>query len=188
MNSQISFTLGDLGMLVLWALAVVVLVLLTLVLYKAYKFIKNATEIVEENRNNIDKVIDEAPGLTSNVNVILGEVAHGTKAFRSTVDNVAETADTITKPFKAGTPLLEKMSWVINTLCAVFYHKDKDDNSKRFVSKDEFAKSKSDKKQENKSSKMEAYEKVNDLSKKVADKVVDRSVEGAVEDWEDDLK
>lgn len=96
MNTQIVFTLGDLGWFVIWGLLVVILVYIVLILFRFYKSFKKIMAIVDDNRENINKVLDEAPGITQNVNEISEEVSHAMQAFRGTVDNVASTSNAAT--------------------------------------------------------------------------------------------
>lgn len=96
MNTQIVFSLSDLGWLVIWGLVVVILVYLILILFRFYRSFKKIMAIVDDNRVNINKVLDEAPGITQNVNEISEEVSHAMQAFRGTVDNIATTTGAAT--------------------------------------------------------------------------------------------
>lgn len=119
MNTQIVFTLKDLGMFVLWGLVVAVLVYLLLILIRFYKSFKELMAIVDENRENINKVLDEAPGITKNVNQISDEAAHFMSAFRGTVDNVADTSEAVTGSFKDNNDLVAQITTgfkVLNTI------------------------------------------------------------------------
>jgi len=81
----------------IFLIALTVLVLYGIViLRKTYLTIKDVSKIVEENKENIEKTMNEVPDLTKNIKRISEEIAHGAEAFRGTVDNVAETSDTVT--------------------------------------------------------------------------------------------
>lgn len=116
MNTQIVFTLKDLGMFVLWGLLVAVLIYILLILVRFYRSFKEVMAIVDENRQNINQVLDEAPGITKNVNQISEEAAHFMTAFHGTVDNVAETSESVTGTFKENNDLVGKISMVFKVL------------------------------------------------------------------------
>ncbi len=97
MNSVIAFTLKDLGLFVLWGLLCAVLVYILLILIRAYRSVKQIMKLIDAKRIEVDKVIDELPGITANINTISGEVAHGMEAFHDTVDNIATTSENISK-------------------------------------------------------------------------------------------
>lgn len=110
MNTQIVFTIKDLGMFVLWGLLVAVLIYILLILIRFYRSFKSLMAIVDDNRENINKVLDEAPGITQNVNQISDEAAHFMSAFRGTVDNVADTSEAVTGSFKENNDLVAQIS------------------------------------------------------------------------------
>jgi uncharacterized protein YoxC len=115
MNSQLVFTLKDVGMLVLWALLVVILVFIVLILIRFYRSFKDIMKIVDDHRVNIDKVLEEAPGITKNVNAISEEVSTTLKAFHGTIGNVAETAETVTGTLKENKDIVSNITSVFNT-------------------------------------------------------------------------
>lgn len=119
MNSEIVFTLKDLGMFVLWGLLVAVLIYILLILVRFYRSFKEVMAIVDENRQNINQVLDEAPGITKNVNQISEEVSHIMTAFHGTIDNVAETSEEVTGTFKENNELVGQISAVFKVLAAV---------------------------------------------------------------------
>lgn len=119
MNTQIVFTLKDLGMFVLWGLLVAVLIYILLILVRFYRSFKQIMAIVDENRQNINQVLDEAPGITKNVNQISEEAAHFMSAFHGTVDNVAQTSESVTGTFKDNSDVVGKISMVFKVLNVV---------------------------------------------------------------------
>lgn len=119
MNTQLVFTIKDLGMFVLWGLLVAVLIYILLILIRFYRSFKALMAIVDENRENINQVLDEAPGITQNVNQISGEAAHFMTAFRGSVDNVADTSEAVTGSFKENNQLVAQISTVFKVLTAV---------------------------------------------------------------------
>ena len=119
MNSEIVFTLKDLGMFVLWGLLVAVLIYILLILVRFYRSFKEVMAIVDDNRENINQVLDEAPGITKNVNQISEEVSHIMTAFHGTVDNVAETSEEVTGTFKDNNELVGQISAVFKILATI---------------------------------------------------------------------
>lgn len=119
MNSEIIFTLKDLGMFVIWGLLVAVLIYILLILVRFYRSFKEIMAIIDENRENINQVLDEAPGITKNVNQISGEVSHFMEAFHGTIDNVAETSEEVTGTFKDNNELVGQISSVFKVLATI---------------------------------------------------------------------
>lgn len=130
MNSQIVFSLKDLGMFVLWGLLVAVLIYVLLILIRFYRSFKDIMAIVDENRENINQVLDEAPGITKNVNQISGEVSHFMEAFHGTIDNVADTSESVTGSFKDNNELVSQITGIFKVLTTIkegldrFLHKN----------------------------------------------------------------
>lgn len=119
MNSEIVFTLKDLGMFVLWGLLVAVLIYILLILVRFYRSFKELMAIVDDNRQNIDKVLDEAPGISQNINQISGEVSHIMTSFHGTIDNVAETSEAVTGSFKDNNELVSQISTFFKVLATI---------------------------------------------------------------------
>ena len=130
MNSQIVFSLKDLGMFVLWGLLVAVLIYVLLILIRFYRSFKEIMAIVDENRENINQVLDEAPAITKNVNQISGEVSHFMEAFHGTIDNVADTSEAVTGSFKDNNELVSQITGIFKILTTIkdgldrFLHKN----------------------------------------------------------------
>lgn len=132
MNSEIVFTLKDLGMFVVWGLLVAVLIFILLILVRFYRSFKELMAIVDDNRQNIDKVLDEAPGISQNINQISGEVSHIMSSFHGTIDNVAETSEAVTGSFKDNNELVSQISTLFKILTAIkdgfdkLFHRNQD--------------------------------------------------------------
>ncbi len=90
----------DLFVLFFWMALVVVTCFIVLILHKAYQTMKDVRAIVADNRKNINLILDEVPQITKNVAEVTTEVSHVTQVFRPTIDNVAQTSDSITHTFK----------------------------------------------------------------------------------------
>ncbi len=134
MNSEIVFSLKDLGMLVIWGLVVAVLIYILMILIRFYRSFKEVMAIVDDNRKNIDQVLDEAPGISQNINQISGEVSHIMSSFHGTIDNVAETSEAVTGSFKDNNELVSQISSIFKILTAIkdgfdkLFHRTQDDN------------------------------------------------------------
>lgn len=96
MNTQIVLTLGDVGKFVLWGALVAILLYLVFILRRIYIAVKELTAVVNENRENIDAILDAAPGITQNVEKISGSIADDIAAFDNTVSNVARLTEKVT--------------------------------------------------------------------------------------------
>lgn len=116
MNNVIAFTLEDIGVFVLWGLAVIILYYLILILSNLYSTLKNVNAIVKDNRESIDKILEEAPGISKNANTISGEVSEAMIKFRGTIDNVAETSETVTGTIKDNNDINAKLTSIFHTL------------------------------------------------------------------------
>lgn len=110
MNMQLTFTIADLGWLVIWGLVSVALIYLVLILSRLYASLKIVNKLVAENRDNIDLILDEIPGITKSVNEITDEVAHGSRAFRGTVDNIASTTESATEAINENNKIVDSIS------------------------------------------------------------------------------
>lgn len=90
-------------------------------------------KIVDKKRPEIDKIIDELPGITKNVNNISAEVSHSMGAFHNTVDNVAHTSENVTGAIAQKSDSIGKVSSFMHTASIVkdLYktHFGKDDSS-----------------------------------------------------------
>lgn len=116
MNTQLVFSLKDLGIFVLWGLLVAILIYILLVLIRFYKSFKQIMAIVDDNRENINHVLDEAPGISKNVNQISEEAAHFMSAFHGTIDNVAETSESVTGNIKDNKDIVGQIATVFKVL------------------------------------------------------------------------
>lgn len=110
MNTQITFSLSDLGMFVLWGLIVAVLIYILLILIRFYRSFKEVMAIVDDNRENINKVLDEAPDISKNITQISDEAAHFMTAFHGTVDNISETTQSVTGAVKDNRDIVSQIN------------------------------------------------------------------------------
>ncbi len=116
MNSTMVFTLKDLLMFVLWGALVTLLVYLILIFRRALLTVKQINLLVEEQRKNIDATMAVVPSLTKNIDDISGEVAHDIQAFRGTVDNIAETTESVTGTINENKGFVDGLSSFMHTV------------------------------------------------------------------------
>lgn len=96
MNTQIIFTLSDVGKFLLWGAFLTILLYLVFILRRIYIAIKDLTKVVDENRTNIDTVLDSAPSITKNFERISKDLADDVSAFNGTVSNISGITEKLT--------------------------------------------------------------------------------------------
>jgi len=86
---------------------------------------KAFNEVVDSNRENIDATLNIVPDLTKHVEAITGEVAHDVQAFRTTIDNIAGTTESITDTVKENQGFMNGLSSLMHTVAIgkAFYDK-----------------------------------------------------------------
>ncbi len=113
---QANFTLSDFFTILLYVAGVAALVTLIAILLRAYKILGDVKTIIKENQTNITKILEEIPELSKNVSGITAEVDHLAKAFRPSVDNIADTTESITKTVKENNPINETILGAYKTV------------------------------------------------------------------------
>ncbi|MDN5351219.1 MAG: hypothetical protein PWQ12_135 [Clostridiales bacterium] len=116
MDSQLVITLKDFLLFILWAGLAVIFIYLILILSRALRVMKQINLIVEDNRKSIDDTLEVVPDLTKNIEAISGEISHDIAAFRDSVDNVAETAGSVTDTLKKNKGAIEALSSFLHTV------------------------------------------------------------------------
>lgn len=115
MENQLVITVKDLLLFILWGSIVTLFVYLIMILRRVLKIIKSVNLVVDGNRENIDATLKIVPELTKHIETITGEVAHDVQAFRPTVDNVAETTESITETIKSNKGFVDGLSSFMHT-------------------------------------------------------------------------
>jgi len=125
MDSQLVITLKDFLLFILWGGIVTLFVYLILILRRVLKVMKAFNEVVDSNRENIDATLNIVPDLTKHVEAITGEVAHDVQAFRTTIDNIAGTTESITDTVKENQGFMNGISSLMHTVAIgkAFYDK-----------------------------------------------------------------
>ncbi len=125
MDSQLVITFKDFLLFILWGGIVTLFVYLILILRRVLKVMKAFNEVVDGNRENIDATLNIVPDLTKHVEAITGEVAHDVQAFRTTIDNIAGTTESITDTIKENQGFMNGLSSLMHTVAMgkAFYDK-----------------------------------------------------------------
>jgi len=89
MNLYIS--LQDLGILILFLSGVTAIVILSIVLIRLNSLIGKITNIVDKNRGNIDKTMDQLPDTITNANTAISEVRATANSATGFIEGIGET-------------------------------------------------------------------------------------------------
>lgn len=116
---MITFTVKDFGFALFWTGMVVAIWYLVLILRRVYITVSNVSKLVEEHREKIDSVMEEVPKITKNVEEITTEVSHDIQVFRPTVDNIADTSESITDVIKENQSITDTITSFFNVLTTV---------------------------------------------------------------------
>lgn len=116
MDSTLVFSLKDVLMFILWGALVTLLVYLILIFRNALLTVKSVRKLVEDQSKNIDATMVLVPELTKNITAITEEAAHDLQAFRSTVDNIAETTDAVTSTINENKGFVDGLSSFMHTV------------------------------------------------------------------------
>lgn len=105
----ITINIQDIFMSIFWILLSLFVVYLIFILAKVYSVVKEFRNIARRNNQNIDKILNELPGITKNVNGITDNVNRTTNAFMPSVENIAEASREVTQNIKENNPLNEML-------------------------------------------------------------------------------
>ncbi|MGM0378794.1 MAG: DUF948 domain-containing protein [Bacillota bacterium] len=138
MNNVISFTLKDIGLFAIWGLLIIILCYIIVLLKSVYMTVKDFRKIIDENNDNVDKVLKQAPELTKNITKISKEVGDAFDKFNPTINNVAETSKEVTDTINKNNTITKEITaffQILNTIISrikKFLNKDKEskDNEK----------------------------------------------------------
>lgn len=95
--SNITISLSDLGLMLLWIALLVLIFYLILVLKKFYETMKEIKEILATNKEHIENTLTEIPSIAKNIDEITGEVSHDVKSVRDTIDTITEKSGSAAK-------------------------------------------------------------------------------------------
>lgn len=95
--NDITITLSDLGLMLLWAALLVLIGYLILVLKRFNNTVKEVNDILSNNKESIEKTLNEMPSIAKNIDEITGEVSHDVKSVRDTIDTITEKSGAAAK-------------------------------------------------------------------------------------------
>lgn len=116
MNSQLVFSVKDLLLVILWGSLVTLFVYVILILRRTLKIVKQVNQLVDDNRSSIDNTLSVVPELTKNIEMISSEVAHDVGAFRETVDNIADTTQSVTGAIRENQGFMSGLGSIMHTV------------------------------------------------------------------------
>ncbi|MFZ5968636.1 MAG: hypothetical protein ACOYVK_15890 [Bacillota bacterium] len=108
--------LGDLGIALIGIGLLVFIVYAIMILRNVNEMLKAAREIMEKNRTNIDKVLDRAPTIASNIESISTDLSHDVKAVQGTIDQLVGTSEVAAGVLAENTDVLASILGVIQLI------------------------------------------------------------------------
>ncbi len=102
-----TMTLQEFFLIILWLVLIALVIMFIGILYTAWQTLKDIRLIVKDNRENINLILNEVPTITKNVQEISTEASHAARVIRPTVNNIAETAESVTGTLKENNPVNE---------------------------------------------------------------------------------
>lgn len=91
MNTMIR--LGDLGLMLLGTALFILIIYAILFLKNLSDTIKELKTIVVQNRDNIDKVLDQAPSIATNIESMSADLSRDVKAVQGTIDQIVGSTE-----------------------------------------------------------------------------------------------
>ncbi len=102
---QITLDMHDLFLSLLFIALIVLVCVIIASLVRLYQSATLAMKMMKENSEKINKILENAEKITSNVGTVSGEVAYASTSFRPTVDNIADTTEDVTRTLKENNPV-----------------------------------------------------------------------------------
>lgn len=100
-------TLQDFFLMILWMALIGLIIMLIAILFRAYQAMRDIRKIIDENRQNINHIMNELPGITKNVGEVTTEASHAAQVMRPSIANIADTTESVTKTIKENNPVNE---------------------------------------------------------------------------------
>lgn len=119
MNSTVSFTVAELLLSCVWIMLLIVLGYVIALLIRFYRISKKVEHLVTSHKEEVDLIVKELPQITKNIQEITTEAAHVTQVFRPTVDNIAETTETVTGTIKNNGAVNDALTSIYKSLHTV---------------------------------------------------------------------
>ncbi|SKC83688.1 DUF948 domain-containing protein [Maledivibacter halophilus] len=111
--NEITISLSDLGLMLLWVALLVLIFYLILVLKKFHETIKEVKQILSINKEHIEKTLTEMPSIAKNIDEITGEVSHDVKSVRDTIDIITEKSGSAAKSLEDTDSIIKGITSII---------------------------------------------------------------------------
>ncbi|SHK10621.1 protein of unknown function [Geosporobacter subterraneus DSM 17957] len=107
---------GDLATFLLGGALLVLIVYGILLLKNLNDTLKVIRKIVEDNRSNIDEVLDKAPSIAANVESISSDLSHDVRAVQGTIDQIVGTTEAAAGALSEHTDILSTLMGFVQIL------------------------------------------------------------------------
>ncbi len=97
---------GDLATLLLGGALLVLITYGIFLLKNLNDTLKVIRKIVEDNRSNIDEILDKAPGIATNIESISSDISHDVRAVQGTIDQIVGTTEAAAGALSENTDIL----------------------------------------------------------------------------------
>ena len=100
---------GDLATLLLGGALLVLITYGIFLLKNLNDTLKVIRKIVEDNRSNIDEVLDKAPGIATSIESISSDLSHDIRAVQGTIDQIVGTTEAAAGALSENTDILSTL-------------------------------------------------------------------------------
>ncbi|AOT70279.1 DUF948 domain-containing protein [Geosporobacter ferrireducens] len=97
---------GDLATLLLGGALLVLITYGIFLLKNLNDTLKVIRKIVEDNRSNIDEILDKVPGIATNIESISSDLSHDVRAVQGTIDQIVGTTEAAAGALSENTDIL----------------------------------------------------------------------------------
>lgn len=107
---------GDLAAFLLGSALLVLIIYGIFLLKNLNDTLRVLRKIVEENRSNIDEVLDKAPGIAANIESISSDLSHDIRAVQGTIDHIVGTTEAAAGALSEHTDILSTLMGFVQIL------------------------------------------------------------------------
>lgn len=107
---------GDLATFLLGSALLVLIIYGIFLLKNLNDTLRVLRKIVEENRSNIDEVLDKAPGIAANIESISSDLSHDIRALQGTIDQIVGTTEAAAGALSEHTDILSTLMGFVQIL------------------------------------------------------------------------
>lgn len=107
---------GDLATFLLGSALLVLIIYGIFLLKNLNDTLRVLRKIVEENRSNIDEVLDKAPGIAANIESISSDLSHDIRAVQGTIDQIVGTTEAAAGALSEHTDILSTLMGFVQIL------------------------------------------------------------------------